>query len=39
MAKNTPLVEDNMLKIWDFEANQLIPPFDISNPKEWPYWQ
>ena len=39
MAKETPLVEDNILTVKDPETDKVIYSFDIGSADEWKYWQ
>ena len=34
-----PLVSNEVLTVWDYELDQLIDRYAISQPKNWPYWQ
>ena len=39
MTRRTPTVRDKIFTLWDYEVNQPIIEFDITDPSEWLYWQ
>lgn len=39
MAKKTPTITDNILRVYDLESARLITELDLTDKRDWKYWQ
>lgn len=38
MAKKTPMVNDKIFVLWDYDLDRKIMELNIAAPKDWQYW-